>query len=69
MSAKANIVHENGDFWVYRVGTGHYEVLENVGCGSTRRATYDFKGQANYALRRATEDCDRRAKLKDSNHV
>ncbi|MBB6424974.1 hypothetical protein [Sphingopyxis sp. JAI128] len=61
MSAKDRIIHENGKFWVCRVGKGHYEVLENVGCGSTRRGTFHFSNRPEYALGRAISDCVRRA--------
>jgi hypothetical protein len=61
VSAKNSIVHENGRFWVNRAGVGHYEVLENVGCGSVCRGTYHFTDRPEYALGRAVDNCDERA--------
>ena len=63
---ESDIVHENGDFWVLQRKPGWYEVLKTGATHSTVVGTFDFKSDParhGYALRRAVDDCDRRAAL------
>jgi len=61
---ESDIEFEGGDFWVLRVGTGHYEVLERRNTHSVKVSTFHFRTQAAYALSRAITDCQRRDRLK-----
>ena len=63
---ESDIMHENGDFWVLKRAPGFFEVLKTGATHSTVVGTFDFKSDParhEYALRRAIEDCDRRAKV------
>jgi len=60
MAYTTKIVHEMADFYVSRVGVGHYEIYKIGSVASTKCATIHFSNRPEHALERSIAECNRR---------
>jgi len=55
------VIYENGDYWVYDLGGGMFEVYRNQVTGAIRKSQITYTNNPDYARKRAIAECDRRA--------
>ena len=59
---EGQIVYENGNFWVAKLGNGQYEVYKNMLTHAVRCGIVSYNDNEK-ALNRAIAECDRKASL------
>ncbi|WP_461533454.1 hypothetical protein [Sinomicrobium sp.] len=57
------IVYENGNFWVAKLGSGQYEIYKNMLTHAVRCGIVSYGNDNEKALKAAITECDRKASL------